>query len=140
MLTSVPTHLNDNELREWLIQEIANVDDERRTIKADIANLSRTKLRTKSRDNADRDAQLKHLGELLLARFQDREDLRILLGDVNARIRATNRRLNSAKKRDLNLAAAFMNVAEEMLDPDLFATIELEALKILRTNEDATHY
>lgn len=129
MSTVIPRGLSDTQLRDWLIQEIANIDIERRNLKAQIGTLSRTR-----KPGANRDEELREAAEELLAKFQTREDLRILLGDVNARIKATNRRLNNARKREVNLATAFMNVAEEMLDPDVFAEIEQQALKVLESN------
>lgn len=125
----IPRHLSDHELREWLIQEIANIDLERRSLKQEIGEMARKpgplKLKVKKHQELEAESALL---------FQKREDLRILLGDVNARIKTTNRRINNVPKRDIKLAMAFMTVAEELLDPERFAQIEQQALKIMESN------
>lgn len=123
----LPSHLPEKEQRAWLVQAMATIDIERKALKAQIADLSRA-----VKHDPSKDAELRELGEELLYKFQQREDFRLLLASLNARLKQQNRRLNSPKRRDLNLAVAFMNIAEEQLPPELFDELETAAVTLLR--------
>lgn len=125
----VPQNLSDNDLREWLIARMNELDVAKRHI---TEQLSRYHEDTWIPRERGRDfyawvrrakAKQSHLKE-------ERERLRGKLGEVNARIKEDRRKKNG-KVPKINLAQCFMVAAEDLLDPETYREIENKALTIL---------
>lgn len=126
-------NLPDTELREWLIARIEEIDQAKRDIKAQIAHATQTA----------RDQHVPvDLGWLRRAKDKsrhltnEREAVRTVLGDVNARIKQQNRQRHL--QVDVTVAEEFVRVAKAQLSPDQYDAILDEAtLRMVNKRERA---
>jgi hypothetical protein len=118
MDVQIPFGLNDEELREFLIQRMNEVDEIKREIRLQIhsasnrAKASKAVIDQKWLRNAK--GKIRHL-------TNERNDIRLELSKVNNRIKESNRKRNG--NRIESMATAFMRTAKEMLDPEMYLRI-----------------
>lgn len=125
---AIPEHLHDFELREWLKNKISELDETKRTIRDQIRQFSNERASRKTREDF---AWLRKAKAKISFLIAQREELRGVLGDVNVRLKEAKRKLNSNKRPNIKLAQAFMMVAQEKLNEDLYSSLESEALLLI---------
>lgn len=124
----IPDGMQDFELREWLKQKIVELDETKRKIRDQIRQFSSERVARKSREDFAWLRKAKAKVSFLIA---EREELRGVLGDVNQRLKDTRKMINNASRPNMKLAQAFMMLAEEKLNDDIFRRLENEALTLL---------
>ncbi len=124
----VPEGLRDTELREWLKQKIQELDETKRSIRDQIRQFSNERLARKTRSDF---VWLRKAKAKISFLVEEREELRQLLGDVNQRLKTARELIHSHKRPNIKLAQAFMMLAEDKLNGELFHALENEALSLL---------
>lgn len=126
--------MSDEEYREVLVQRMEEIDQNKRAIQAQIHSASnRAK---ESRTHIDQH-WLRRAKDAMRHMTSEREEMRCLLGDLNARIKEERRKRNGLPAH--NLAAEFMLVAQEHLPEEVFDAIRDQAAWRLANAQKGDH-
>ena len=110
----IPQDLPLEQQRQWIIKEIAGIDESRRDIKSKIKFRNQRRLPVKSLNNAsDR-------------LFEKRKAFRDRLGQINQEIKERNLKMHSLPPGEVQIFIEMAKLLEEK-DPDYFDNLRNEA-------------
>lgn len=123
----IPRNISDNELREWLIDKMAEIDAVKRSVTEQMSR-HHTKVKPKDREG-NFYTWIKRVKSFKSHLTEERERLRSILGEVNAKIKE-NRILKNKRLAQPNFAQFFMIAAEDLLDDEMYRQIEFKTHEI----------
>jgi len=128
----IPRTMPIEQLRQWVIDRIQRIDEDRRGINE--------RIRTAEKDKSGRlvndgDVRAKTKGQYLL---KERVYLREVLGKVNRKIKERNVAMHSLSKNDVQIFIEMASLLEEEY-PDIYDEIRDSAETNLNIREKRTH-
>lgn len=117
--------------REKLIQLLAELDEEKRSVRSSLSQLS-SEPTTASLKGRERQAAIRRMKDKISFLTEEREAVRQRLGQIKEERKATNRR---SPARNAVFTNAFVAAAESILSEQKFLEIELKAAQIIESTQ-----
>jgi len=132
MERKVPRHLPVEQLRQWVISKIKEIDEARRSINERIKSAEKD---SNGRLLNDGDVRAKTKGQYLK---KERYFLRDLLVDLNRKIKERNVAMHSVSKNDVQLIIEMNRLLQEQ-HPDMYYDLRDQAETNLNIREKKTY-
>jgi hypothetical protein len=126
-MQSMPRDLAPEEKRQWLIHYMNELDETKRSIRAQIREKSNNYHGKKDREFF---AWLRRAKSKVSHLIAEREECRQMLGAIKGQTIRRNRVVNEARRHGPTFAECFYASAQEILPQEMLSEIELKALEL----------
>ena len=126
-MQTMPRELAPEEKRQWLIDRMNELDETKRSIRAQIREMSNDYDGKKDREFF---VWLRRAKSKISHLIAEREECRQMLGAIKGQTTRRNRVVNEARRHGPGFAECFYAAAQEKLPQEVLTEIELKALEL----------